>query len=98
MSGREEEDGDQGEGSPKVAVLEEGKDVGRGNGESSDTSKDGRGDGDDLNPVDGARDLGLGNVGGELTGDPSVDLLSGLGAVRCQCVGSIELQGQLTQT
>lgn len=82
MAGGKEEDSDQGEGCPEVAVLEEGNDVGRGDSDDSDTSKDGGGNGDDLDPVDRARDLGLGDVGGELAGDPGVDLLGGLRAVR----------------
>lgn len=83
MSGGEEQDGDQGERGPEVAVLEERKNVGRGDGESGDTSEDGGGDRDDLDPVDGARDLGLRDVGGELAGDPGVNLLSSLRAMRC---------------
>ena len=83
VSRGEEQDGDQGERGPEVAVLEERENVGRGDGESGDTSEDGGGDGDDLDPVDGARDLGLRDVSGELAGDPGVNLLSSLRAVRC---------------
>lgn len=81
VAGGEKEDGDQRESSPEVAVLQERDDVGRGNGKRSDTSKDRGSDGDDLDPVDGARDLGLRDVGRELAGDPGMDLLSSLRAV-----------------
>jgi hypothetical protein len=81
VAGGKKKDGDQRESSPEVAVLQEREDVGRGDGERGDTSEDGGSDGDDLDPVDGARDLGLGDVGGELAGDPGVDLLSSLRTV-----------------
>lgn len=83
VSGGEEQDGDQREGSPEVAVLEEGQNVGIGNGDDSDSSEDSGGDGDDLHPVDRTRDLGLGNIAGELAGDPAVDLFGGLGTTTC---------------
>ena len=91
MARGEEEDGDEREGGPEVAVLQERQHVGRRDGDDADAAEDGGGDGENLHPVDGARDLGLVDVGGELAGDPGVDLFGGLGAVECQLVESVRL-------
>lgn len=81
MAAGEEEDGDQAEGGPEVAVLEHGDDIGRRDGNEGDCTQDGGGHGDDLDPVDRADDGRLGDVGGELTRDEGVDRFGGLGTV-----------------
>ena len=48
----EEQDSNQTDGSPEIAALEDGKDIGSSNGESGDRSEDGYGGGDDLDVVD----------------------------------------------
>jgi hypothetical protein len=62
----EEQDPEQAHGRPKVAVLQDGNDVGRSDSEEGHDTKHGGGDGDDLDPVDGSVDGGLGCIGGEL--------------------------------
>jgi hypothetical protein len=52
VSTGEKQDGDQADGSPEVAVLDDGKEVGRGDGEESEDTDDGSRDGDDLHIVD----------------------------------------------
>jgi hypothetical protein len=52
VSTGEEQHGDETEGSPEVAVLEDGDDVGRCDGDKGDGAKDSCRDGDDLDPVD----------------------------------------------
>ncbi len=86
MSGGEEENSDEREGSPEVAILEQRQDIGCGHGESGNNSEYGGCNRDDLHPVDRARDLGLWNGGGELARDPGVDLFGGLRTVKCQLV------------
>ena len=48
----EEEDGDQADGCPEVAALEDGEDIGSSDGESGDRAEDGYGGSDDLDVVD----------------------------------------------
>ena len=54
----EEQDSNQTDGSPEIAALEDGKDIGSSNGESGDRSEDGYSGGDDLDVVDRAGDGG----------------------------------------
>lgn len=71
----EEEDGDQADGGPEVAALEDGEDVGSSNGESGDGSEDGYSGGDDLDVVDRA---GEGRSRAcDMASEPGVDGLSG---------------------
>lgn len=78
----EEQDGDETDGSPEIAVLQDGKYVRRGDGEESDGAKNSGGDGDELDVVDGAGDGGFGDVGWELARYPCVEVLCCLRAVR----------------
>lgn len=50
----EEQNGDQADGSPEVAALNDGQCVRGSYGESGNGSEDGSGGGNDLDPVDGA--------------------------------------------
>ena len=84
MAAGEEQHSDQAERSPQVTVLQNGDDVGRSDDDEGENSKDGGGHGDDLDPVNRTGDLGLRRIGGELAGDPGVDLLSRLGTMQCQ--------------
>lgn len=52
----EEEDGDQADGGPEVAALDDGENVRSSNGAGGDCSKNGHGGGDDLDVVDGTND------------------------------------------
>lgn len=56
VSAGEEQDGDQADGGPEVAALDDGHGVGCGDCEGGDGSEDCDCGGDDLDPVDGAHD------------------------------------------
>jgi hypothetical protein len=71
----EEKDGDQADGSPKVAVLDDGKKVGRGDCQEGEDTDDGSRDGDDLHIVDRTLDRRVRGVG-KVTAQPRVDRLS----------------------
>jgi len=60
----EEQDGDQADSGPEIAVLEDWDDVGRCDGNYSDGAQCGCGNLRDFGPVGGAGDGGLGHVGG----------------------------------
>lgn len=78
---REEENGDQANCSPEVAILDNGDDIGRSNSDECNKSKDADSYGDDLDPIDGAGDRGLGDITGDLAGNPGMDLFGRLWAV-----------------
>lgn len=82
VAGGEEQDHDQADCGPEVAVLDNGQDVGRGDGEEGDESEDGGGDGDDFDVVDWADDGWVGDVG-ELAREPGVDRVGSVGAGCC---------------
>lgn len=70
----EEEDGDQADGGPEVAALEDGEDIRSSDGEGGDGAEDGYGGGDDLDVVDRA---GEGRSRAcDMAGEPGVDGLS----------------------
>jgi hypothetical protein len=79
MAAREQEHGNQAEGGPKVAVLQDRNEVGGGNGDEGDATKNSSGDGDNLHPVEGSADDGLGDISRQLAGYPGVNLLGRLG-------------------
>ena len=83
-----EQHSNQAECSPKVAVLQDRSEVGPGYGEKREYTKHDDGDGDNLDPVDRAGDGGLGSISGDLTRDPSVDLLG-----RLRAGGEVEADG-----
>ena len=71
----EEQDSNQTDGSPEIAALEDGKDIGSSNGESGDRSEDGYGSGDDLDVVDRTGDSG--SRASDMASEPGMD---GLGS------------------
>lgn len=77
MARGEKEDGEQGDGCPEVAVLNDGEDVGGSNAEEGDDTEAERGDDGDFDIVDRADERRRAGVG-ELAGEPGVD---GFGAV-----------------
>ena len=81
VTAREEQYGDQAEGGPQVAVLQNGSNVRRCNGDKGDDTKNGGGHGDDLHPVDGTVDGRLGGIGRDVTGQPGMDLLGRWGTL-----------------
>lgn len=83
VSAGEKENGNQAEGSPEVTVLKDRSDVGGRHDNEGDDAEDGGGDRHHLHIVDGSVDGGSGEVGGELAGNPGVDLFGGLWAVFC---------------
>lgn len=77
VAAREEEHGDQADGGPEVAVLDNRKEVWRGDAEESDHTEHGSGDGDNLHVVDRTNDRWVRSVG-EMAAEPCMD---GLGFV-----------------
>ena len=73
VSAREEENSNQAESSPEIAVLKDGNDIRCGDGKERDDTKDGGCDGHNLHVVDWAAYSGLRSIGGDLAGDPGVD-------------------------
>jgi hypothetical protein len=74
----EEQDKDQADGGPQVAVLDDWKDVGRGDGEECEGTDDSSRDGDDLDIVDRTLDRRVRGVG-KVTAQPRVNRLSLVG-------------------
>ena len=72
--------GNQAKRRPEIAVLQDWYKVRPRDCEQRNGAEGQDGRGADLDPVDGARDGGLGGVGGDLARDPGVDLLGGLRA------------------
>lgn len=68
----EEQDHDQADSSPEVAVLDNGKDVGRGNSQECEDTDNRGGDGDDLNIVDRTLDRRVRRVG-KMAAQPCVN-------------------------
>ena len=66
MAASEEQHGNETERSPKVTVLQDGCDIRPGDGNESDETENGGGNGNGLDPVNGAGDRRLWSVGGEL--------------------------------
>lgn len=76
----EEQDGDEADGGPEVAALQEGEDIGASDGSEGDGTEDGGGGDDELDPVKGTDEWGC-RERGEAAGDPVVDWLCGVDAV-----------------
>lgn len=79
MSGREEQDGDERDPSPDVAVLDHGHDVRVGDGDEGYETEDGGCDGDKVKPVEGTFD-GWVWTRGKVSGQPAVDGFCVLGS------------------
>lgn len=75
----EEKHHDQAEGSPQIAVLDDGQNVGGGDGDEGDEAEDSSGHGDNLDVVDGADNRRVRALG-EVARDPGVDAVGGLAA------------------
>jgi hypothetical protein len=81
VSAREEQNGDQADGSPEVAVLDDGQEVRCGDGEEGEDTDDSGCYGNDLHVVDRALDGWVGRVG-KMAAEPSVDGFGLVGAGR----------------
>ena len=80
VSAGEKEDGDEADGSPDVAALDDGQDIGPGDKAGCQAARQyHRGD-DPLHPVDRPLDGGMGTVG-QMAGDPCMDLFGALGTI-----------------
>ena len=79
VSAGEEQDKNQADGGPQVAVLDDGKDVGRSDSEEGNDTNDSSCDGDNLDIVDRTLDRWVRGVG-KVTAKPRVDRLSLVGA------------------
>jgi hypothetical protein len=79
----EEQDRDEADSGPDIAVLDDGKDIGPGNNGSRNSSRKHHGGEDPLDPVDRAPD-GRVRAVGEVAAEPGMDLLGALGAVQCK--------------
>ena len=77
----EEQDGNEGDGGPEVAVLDDGEDVRAGDGSEGDEAEDGDGGDDQLLPVKGTLEVGGWRVG-KMTREPIVDRLGLVDAAR----------------
>lgn len=78
VSASEEQDENQADGGPQVAVLDDGKDVGRSDGEESEDADDSSCDSNDLDIVDRTLDRWVRGVG-KVTAQPRVNRLSLVG-------------------
>jgi hypothetical protein len=78
VSASEEQDENQADGGPQVAVLDDGKDVGRSDCEEGEDTNDSGRDSNDLDIVDRTLDRRVRGVG-EVTAQPRVDGLSLVG-------------------
>lgn len=78
VSTSEEQDKNQADGSPQVAVLDDGKHVGRSDGEEGEDTDDSGCDSDDLDIVDRTLDRWVRRVG-KVTAQPRVDRISLVG-------------------
>ena len=88
VSAGEEQDHDQADGGPEVAVLEDGRDVGPSNSEECEDADDGRCDSDNLDIVDRALDRRVGRVG-KVTAQPRVN---GLGLIGTDATRSLAMK------
>lgn len=91
VSAGEEQDENQADGGPEVAVLDDGKDVGRGDGEECEDTDDGSCDGNDLDIVDGTLDRWVRGVG-KVTAQPRVNRLSLVGT---DAIGMLVVEGRI---
>lgn len=80
VSAGEEKDGNQADGSPEVAVLQNGHHIWRGNSDEGNGSENSSDGGDDLNIVDWT-DKRRVRPGWKVTGDPGVYGVGGRDAV-----------------
>jgi hypothetical protein len=78
VSAGEKQDKNQADGGPQVAVLDDGKDVGRGDGEKGEDTNDSGCDCNDLDIVDRTLDRWVRRVG-KVTAQPRVDRISLVG-------------------
>ena len=84
VSAREEQNSDQADGGPEVAVLDDGQKVRRGDCEESEDTDDSGCDSDDLHVVDRTNDGRVRRVG-EVTAEPCVDGFGLVGSVKVVC-------------
>ena len=91
VSTGEEQDKDQADGGPQVAVLDDWKDVGRGDGEECEGTDDSSRDGDDLDIVDRTLDRWVRGVG-KVTAQPRVNRLSLVGT---DAIGMLVGEGRI---
>jgi hypothetical protein len=82
VSAREEQNSDQADGSPEVAVLNDRQKVRRGDGKEGEDTNDGGCHGDDLHVVDRALNGWVRRVG-EMAAEPCVDGFGLVGAGSC---------------
>lgn len=78
VSAGKEQDENQADGGPQVAVLDDWKDVGRSDCEEGENTNDGSRDGNDLDIVDRTLDRRVRGVG-KVTAKPRVDRLGLVG-------------------
>lgn len=88
VAASEQQHGNETDGSPEVAVLNERNHVWPSNEDSCDATQNSSSHRDDLDPVDGAGHGGLGHAIGDVARDPGVDLLGSLRAT-----GEVEADG-----
>ena len=91
VSAGEKQDKNQADGGPQVAVLDDGKDVGRGDSEECEDTDDGSCDGDDLDIVDRALDRWVRRIG-KVTAQPRVNRLSLVGT---DAIGMLVFEGRI---
>lgn len=82
VAAREEEDGDQADGGPDIAVLDDGKNVGPGDKGDSDGSEGHSRASNPPHPVDRALNRRVRTIR-DVSRDPSMNLLGSLGAEEC---------------
>lgn len=93
MCGGEEEDGDQGNGGPDVAALDDGQDIRPGNVSTSDATRGEHEGRDPLHPVDGALD-GRVRTAWHVAGEPLADGFSWLGSIYGMLATVTDLEGR----
>lgn len=72
VAGSEEQDGNEGDGGPEVAVLDDGEDVWASNGSEGDEAEDGNGGDDQLLPIKGTLEVGGWRIG-KMAREPIMD-------------------------
>jgi len=80
----EEKDENQADGGPQVAVLNDGKNVGRGDSQEGEDTDDGSRDSDDLDIVDRALDRWVRRIG-KVTAQPCMNRISLVGTDASGC-------------
>ena len=91
VSAGEEQDKNQADGGPQVAVLDDGKDVGRSDCEEGEDTNDSGCDSDDLDIVDRTLDRWVRRVG-KVTAQPRVDRISLVGT---DAIGMLVLKDRI---